>query len=688
MGKRNDIVSLYNVSLSVGQSLELHEMLRSSLGSFTKELDLFGSAVFFFKVNPDKKIFFEKVLASPDDSSCEADYLSAVNNLPSFEMKEMRAFENALPRIGNSDNGIFYHLFNLANIGVLVLLTKDEALEGDLIAKIKPLADKLSFACTVCIRKIELEMESKGTKSILHDLSEYDDVLLNTIIETRKARDDLNESRNRLALILQSLGEGIVAVDQNGNITLINVRALEYLDYMPDTRNGLTVDKIFTNCAGGIPDLVKNIENIEGENLFAEITVKGNHGVERYLRILPNKLKGLLVGEPEVIYLIQNISREKEIDRIKNDFISNLSHELRTPMNAILGISKILLTKGSDNLSDRQREGLSIINDSGKRLLALINDILDLSKIEAGKMELRESVFFLSDLTKHIQGVVNSLNMREITFSIAVDESAPISIFADENRLQQVLVNLLGNSIKFTEHGSVSLVISASNEKMHFSVRDTGIGIPTEEIPRVFDRFNQVDGSSSRKYEGTGIGLPLSREIVRLMGGEITVESEQGVGTTVRFFIPLRKEYHSVRGDDNITDSDSENEKHSNSKPGNRQRILVAEDEESERKIFSYLLSDRYDLVFARNGKEACAMFAAVNPDLVLMDISMPEMDGILALERIRSDEVNKNIPVIAVTARAMKGEKEKILGYGFNSYISKPIDEELLIKVMHSLLK
>jgi len=276
--------------------------------------------------------------------------------------------------------------------------------------------------------------------------------------------------------------------------------------------------------------------------------------------------------------------------------------------------------------------------------------------------------------------------MPTVTVPNEACKSVPAELFADEPRLQQVLVNLVGNSIKFTERGSVLLKITASKERIYFSVRDTGTGISADEIPHLFERFKQVDGSSTRRYQGTGIGLPLSREIVHLMDGDIMVESELETGTTVRFFIPLRTKILSPDVSGFSSGFDSITEKSSDEKPGKRKRILIAEDEASERKIYSYLLSDEYDLVFAENGREACEMIAAVRPDLVLMDISMPEMNGIKALERVRSDEATKNIPVIAVTARAMKGEREKFLGYGFNSYVSKPIDEELLMREMHRL--
>ncbi|HNX60406.1 MAG TPA: ATP-binding protein, partial [Spirochaetota bacterium] len=430
--------------------------------------------------------------------------------------------------------------------------------------------------------------------------------------------------------------------------------------------------------------------NMEGDisDKVVEFEVCGRHGSRRFLRVTAQSLETLLAGASETIYLVQDITHEREIDRMKNEFISNLSHELRTPMNAILGISKMLTEKNADNLSERQKQGLTIVYESGHRLLTLINDILDLSKIEAGKMDILIRPVNTREMADRIAKIAEPLASADVSFEVEISPDVPDVVYVDEDRIQQVVINLMGNSFKFTSEGKVCLSIGRREDRIVVTVADTGIGISPDSLPFIFDRFRQGDGSMSRKYQGTGIGLSLSRELVVLMGGTISAESVYGKGTTIRFDVPIgvpvmvdQRDESPVRSSKTVC-SEKENT-HTRMKT-----LLVAEDEETGRETLRFLLSDRYHLVFAENGEKACAEFDGNRIDLVLMDIMMPGTDGYGAYDRIRKTEKGKRVPIVAVTARAMSGEREKILAYGFNDYVSKPIDSETLVETIEKLLK
>jgi signal transduction histidine kinase/CheY-like chemotaxis protein len=504
----------------------------------------------------------------------------------------------------------------------------------------------------------------------------------------RAVQEELNAGKNHLALILQSLGEGVIVTDGSGRVLLSNIRALEYLDVMPYDGSHIIMSDLLVNCSDEFCSKFKGGMERGGIEQIIEFEVYGKHVAQRYLRMIVNSLESVLSGSPETIYLIQDISREKEIDRIKNEFISNLSHELRTPMNAILGISRMLSDKNAENLYDRQKQGLSIINESGHRLLSLINDILDLSKIEAGKMEIVARRVKVRDIIDHITKITAPLVSPGVVFKSFISPEVPDDIVVDDLRVQQVILNLVGNSLKFTSDGSVELSVAMKDGMIVFSVADTGIGIAEKDLPFVFERFKQGDGSMARKYQGTGIGLSLSREIVSLMGGTISAESVYGQGTVMRFDVPMGL---NTEEQNEILSSVMPDMTASNMETFFRSgliTLLVVEDEDAGRETLRFILADRFNLIFAENGKEAVKSFNENRIDLVLMDIMMPEMDGYHVYDAIRKTDYGKYVPIVAVTARAMMGDKDKIIAHGFDAYVSKPIDSELLIVTIMNLLK
>ncbi|WP_413172275.1 PAS domain-containing protein [Anabaena azotica] len=387
---------------------------------------------------------------------------------------------------------------------------------------------------------------------------------------------------------------------------------------------------------------------------------------------------------------------------LKDEFLANMSHELRTPLNAILGMSEALQDGLFGVINERQLKAISTIERSGRHLLELINDILDLSKIESGKLELD-----LSDVSVHSLCDSSFVFVRQMALkkNIALKSHIAnnlVSLQVDERRMRQVLINLLNNAVKFTkENGSVSLTVrleepgevestatvssALSSPFLCFSVTDTGIGINQDDISKLFQAFIQVNSSLSREYEGTGLGLALVKQIVELHEGTVSVSSEVGKGSCFTVRIPYRSSNENLTTKVNIP-SPTEIEL---SPPSLKSPvILIVEDNQVNiDTIFDYLESRGYRLMTANNGQQALDIAANQRPDLILMDIQMPQMDGLEAIQRIRRDLQLVDVPIIALTALAMPGDRESCLAAGANEYLSKPVRLKQLAITIQQLL-
>ena len=366
----------------------------------------------------------------------------------------------------------------------------------------------------------------------------------------------------------------------------------------------------------------------------------------------------------------------------KSQFLANMSHELRTPMNAILGMIDVALPRA---IGPTVRDCLETAKGSADLLLTLLNDLLDSAKIESGKLELESAPFILRRMLDQITRVLAvRASEKGLAFYCRVPDEAPDVVAGDRMRLQQVLLNLAGNAIKFTERGEVEMNLRtlSQNDETHleFAVRDTGIGIPPAGLERLFQPFSQFDASTARRFGGTGLGLSISKSLVEMMGGRIWAESEMGKGSTFHFTVrlPLAKELPS----------DFEAPTAVSAVPCAQLRVLLVEDNPANQKLATYILKDRGHVVeIAGDGQEAIYLTQQNRYDVILMDVQMPGMNGLEATAAIRKrDDGGRRVPIIAMTAHAMKGDREQCLAAGMDAYLSKPIDGHEMIAIVETL--
>ena len=525
------------------------------------------------------------------------------------------------------------------------------------------------------------------------------------ITERKRTEAALQASEEKFRQIVSSIPYAVSMLDMNLRFTYMSAGVQRILGYAPEEAIALSLDQIFTpeslaivgksfqerleaNARGSDPNYVLILEleqyHKNGSTVFLENTMT-------FLRDANGVPVGILCVSADITErkraeaaLQASKDAADAANRSKSIFLANMSHEIRTPMNAILGFAQLM--QRDPKLSEQSREHLDIINRSGEHLLALINDILEMSKIEAGRATFVPSTFdlhsLLSDLEMMFRVRTDAKKLRFLSEKVG---DVPRWVITDEGKLRQVLINILGNAVKFTDEGGIALRLRAETGKgdtvdLQFEVEDTGPGMAEEEIGRLFQAFEQT--KTGIKSGGTGLGLALSQGFVKIMGGSISVASTIGKGTTLRFEIPVRE------GKEEQAPPKEAKRHVLGLRPGQSEiRVLVADDRETNRQLLSQLLvAVGFPIREVVNGAEAVRMVHEWKPQVVLMDMTMPVMDGYEATRTIKASPDIKNTAIIAVTASAFEEDKQRVLAAGAEGYLSKPFKEAELFETIGRL--
>jgi PAS domain S-box-containing protein len=513
------------------------------------------------------------------------------------------------------------------------------------------------------------------------------------------AEKALQQSESNFRSIFTNAAIGIDVVDEEGRFLQVNDAMIEMMGYSREEMLQLKISDITfpddkEQSACSLKDLFRGKSDCyrlekryirkDGTIFWADLSVTIYYDVESQKKYAIGTIIDITQGKMLQQQLERSRAEAVKANKAKSEFLANMSHEIRTPLNAVIGFTELLETLVSDS---KQISYLKSIKSGGKNLLLLINDILDLSKIEAGKMSFRYEPVNPFGLINEIRQIfLLKINEKNLDFIIDVDEEIPESLILDEVRVRQVIFNLIGNAIKFTDKGYVRFQVKkistpddTSKIDLEVTVEDTGIGIPADQHKVIFDAFQQTSGQSTRKYGGTGLGLSISKRLVEMMGGNIQLKSEVGKGSRFTFTL------HDVVVGASIERPDEDDDTNLEGIVFDKATILIVDDVESNRQLIkeNFMLHD-FTIFEAEDGKQAVTIAGQVKPDIIIMDIRMPVMDGLEAARLIKTNEETKNSRIIALTASMRSEAQEESFDRYFDGYLHKPVSRsELFGKIM-----
>ncbi|KAF0244359.1 MAG: PAS domain [Planctomycetota bacterium] len=515
--------------------------------------------------------------------------------------------------------------------------------------------------------------------------------------ELDRANAEIRSREREIRLLFEGTSDAVITIDASGKFRTWNPRAAALFGWKEAEAVGRTLAETIVPeryRPALMAGIARFLETGEGPILSQTLELQG---LRRDGSEIP--VEAVIVATPVAnswlfTAFLRDISIRKAAEaelqrasdaalaanRAKSEFIANVSHEIRTPMNGILGMTELAL---GTSLTAEQREYLDTVKRSAKGLLAILNSVLDFSKIEAGKLEVDRVTF---PVRRVVEDTVKLHSFRAQEKGIRLfwisEPEVPERISGDPLRLGQILGNLVSNALKFTERGEIEIRVTRDLSELQFSIRDTGIGIPAEKHGMLFREFSQVDASSTRRFGGTGLGLAISSRLVGLMGGRIWVESESGKGSTFHFTIALNPARTAV--------AEVQRTVASSAGPMKKLRVLIAEDNPVNQRLAAAILQKRgHETVVASDGAAALQTLRLERFDAVLMDVQMPDMDGLNATAAIRQGDAGveaKTVPIVAMSAHAMSGDRERFMKSGMSDYISKPVDARELVDLVEGV--
>jgi len=509
-------------------------------------------------------------------------------------------------------------------------------------------------------------------------------LMISTLVFLVWNRKDFDLTRNATDTVLNSLGDAMITLGENKEILMVNDKAKQLFPMLEFAQNIESVERF-----------PLHVPEEDGEEKF-ELGGKYYEGHLRVIKDYEQVIRGYTILIVDVTDTYERIEELKEMRKkaeeanlSKSNFLANMSHEIRTPMNAVVGMSELII---EECRGQKIYDYACDIKTAALNLLSIINDILDLSKVEAGKMELVEDEYFVQELVQDTINLVQVVaEQKDLEVKVEVDKNIPCKLYGDVGRIRQILINLLNNSIKFTKEGFVRLAVTGQygeddNYRLKCTVQDTGIGIKEEDLTLIFESFRQLDMNRNRKNEGTGLGLAITKQLVSLMDGDIRVESEYGKGTTFTIQISQRVADQRTIAENSMVKASVEDKKE---QPfiGEEYKVLVVDDNAINRKLAVAMLRVYgFQIDEADSGKVAIDKVKSQRYDIVFMDHMMPEMDGMEATKIIREEcgETADGTIIVALTANAIQGAKEMYLENGFDAFLSKPFDRAQ----MNELLK